>query len=75
MVLAKTYQYGLVTDLFSVKDSKICKVKVTYQNSNENPKRETFWAVRELIVIHYVDEIDINDKLNEIYDSELWKMN
>ena len=53
-ILAKTYQYGLVTELFPGKDNKIRKVKVTYQNSNENTKRETVRAVRELVVIHHV---------------------
>ena len=69
-VLSSIYQYGLVKEIHRGKDDKIRKVKVMYRNSNESSDRETFRAVRELIVIHHVDEININDELNKMYTNQ-----
>ena len=63
-----TYQYGIIRDLFPGRDSKVRKVKVAYKNHNESVFRETNRAVRELIVIHQVDEVDLVDGLNEMYN-------
>ena len=63
-----TYQYGIIRELFPGRDSKIRKVKVAYKNHNENVFRETSRAVRELIVIHQVDEVDLVDGLNEMFE-------
>ena len=41
-----------------------------YRNSYDSSDRETFRAVRELIVIHHVDEININDELNKMYTNQ-----
>ena len=61
-----TYQYGLVDSIQQSKDGKIRKVKVKYKNANENTFRYTFRAVRELIVIHHVDEIGVMAELNNM---------
>ncbi len=66
-VLSSTYHYGMVKELFPGRDLKIRKVKVVYKNQYEKTSRETIRAVRELIVIHQVDEIDLMDELNDMY--------
>ena len=40
-------------------------VEVQYQNHNENTKRTTKRCVRELIVVHPVDELGIQAELDE----------
>ena len=44
----------------------ICKVKVKYRNANENVDRETFRSVRQLVMIHPVDEVDIIQEISNI---------
>ena len=46
-------------------DGHIRIVEVEYQNHNEGVKRYTVRGVRELIVVHPVDEPGINAKLAE----------
>ena len=60
----KTYQYGLVLTTFESKDGLIRVVEVQYQNYNENIKRTTKRGVRELIVIHPIDELGIQAELD-----------
>jgi hypothetical protein len=65
--ISSTYQLGIVREVFPGTDGKIRKVKVGYQNSTESSSRETIRAVRELIVIHKIDEGDIISELNKMY--------
>ena len=65
-LLSKTYQYGMVTSVQESSDGVIRKVNVKYQNANENVDRETFRSVRQLFMIHPVDEIDIIQEINNI---------
>ena len=51
------------------RDGHIRQVTVEYQNSNETIKRTTERGVRDLVVISPVDELDIYESLNELYDS------
>ncbi|XP_066914399.1 uncharacterized protein [Clytia hemisphaerica] len=67
-LINSTYQYGIVRELFPGRDSKVRKVKVAYKNHNESVFRETNRAVRELVVIHQVDEVDLVDGLNEMFN-------
>ena len=62
--LCSKYQYGIVESVHIGKDNKIRKVEVKYRNHNENLSRVTFRAVRELVIIHHVGEIDIITDLN-----------
>ena len=48
------------------RDSKVRKVVVEYVNSSESTRRETRRSVRELVVIHPVDELGIVRELGEI---------
>ena len=59
------YQYGMVDSVKVGPDSKIRAVTVKYQNASENVSRTTFRAVRKLVVIHRVDEIDLMEELGE----------
>ena len=62
----KTYQYGIVTKTFESRDGLVRSVEVQYQNFNENSKRVTKRGVREIIVIHPVDELGISAELDEL---------
>ena len=62
----KTYQYGIVTKTFQSKDGLVRSVEVQYQNFNENVKRLSKRGVRDIIVIHPVDELGISAELDEL---------
>ena len=51
------YQYGIVTSVNIGRDGCVRTIQVEYQNYNENTKRRTIRGVRDIIVIHKVDEI------------------
>ena len=59
------YQYGIVVRTFESKDGLVRSVEVEYQNPGERIKRRTKRGVRDLIVIHPVDEVGIS---KELYD-------
>ena len=65
-LLTKTYQYGIVVSVQQSSDGVISKVKVKYRNANENVDRETFRSVRQLVMVHPVDEKDIIQEINNI---------
>ena len=62
----KTYQYGIVTKTFQSKVGLVRSVEVQYQNFNENVKRLSKRGVRDIIVIHPVDELVISAELDEL---------
>ena len=51
------YQYGIVKATIEGKDGKVRKIEVEYQNHKENVKRTTIRGVRDVIVIHTVEEM------------------
>ena len=65
-VLSETYQYGMIKSTNIGRDGKIRGVVVKYRNHNENIDRETYRAVRQLIMIHAVDELNLLRELGEI---------
>ena len=66
-VLSSTYQYGMVAEVMPTDgDGLIRKVKIRYRNHNEDTDRYTFRAVRQLVVIHHVDETNLVQELGEI---------
>jgi len=65
-LLCSTYQYGIVESTQVSKDGRIRKVEVKYKNSTENVFRTTFRAVRELMVIHYEDEVGLYHELSKM---------
>ena len=64
--ISGVYQYGMIHELKKSKDHKIRSVIVKYRNHNENIDRFTNRAVRELIVIHPVDELSIMTELADM---------
>ena len=64
--LSTQYQYGRVVDVKVSRDRKIRSVSVTYRNHTENVDRVTERAVRELVVIHHVDELDLVSELGKV---------
>jgi hypothetical protein len=60
------YQYGIVTALHTSKDGLVRAVDVSYQNANENVKRVTKRGVREIVVIHPVEELGLSKELYDI---------
>ena len=64
--LCGTYQYGIISTINRGTDGNIRKVNVRYRNHNENIDRETSRAVRQLIMIHPIDELNIIQELGEI---------
>ena len=64
------YQYGLVVKTFESKDGIIRSVEVEYQNPGENVKRLTTRGVRELVVIHPVDELSVSEELYNLANDD-----
>ena len=51
------YQYGIVRSVNKGRDGKVRSIEVEYQNHNEQIKRKTTRGVRDVIIIHKVDEL------------------
>ena len=62
------YQYGIISQVFPGKDGLIRSVEVEYRNHHESTKRSTKRGVREIVVIHYVDELGISQELHQLAD-------
>ena len=45
---------------------KIRSVEVEYQNPGQNSKRRTTRGVRELVVVHPVDELSLSKELGDL---------
>ena len=60
------YQYGLVKSVTLSKDGLIRSVGIEYKNHTENVKRTTNRGVRDIVVIHPVDEIGMNQELHNL---------
>ena len=61
-----TYKFGIVCSTSPGPDGQIREVKVKYRNADSNVDKTTDRAVRSLIVIHKVDEINIMQDLYEM---------
>ena len=72
-VLSNTYQYGRIESVETSRDGLIRKAKVAYRNFNENVVRSTYRAVRELVVIHKIDELNILQELGRVSNYATYK--
>ena len=63
---APHYQYSMIQLVKRGRDGKIRSADVKYRNHNENFNRTTHRAVRQLVVIYQIDELDIIRELGEI---------
>ena len=64
--LSSNYQFGMVESIEVGRDGKIRRAKLKYRNHNESVSRETYRAVRSLVIIHHVDELNMMEELGEI---------
>ena len=60
------YQFGMVRKIHKGKDGKIRSADVKYRNSSEYIDRTTHRAVRQLVMIHPVEELSILKELHDI---------
>ena len=67
--IQKLYQYGIVRNTFESRDGLIREVLVEYQNHSENVKRTTKRCVRDIVVIHPVEELGISKELHALSES------
>jgi len=56
----------MIVDLENGKDGLPRKAKIQYRNSNEEAFRETFRAVRGLVIINRANESDIMTELGRM---------
>ena len=63
--ISSIYQYGMVHEIEPSKDDLIRRVVVKYRNHNESVDRFTTRAVRELVLIHPVDEVHLMEELGK----------
>ena len=73
--LANTYQYGMIHQLEPSKDGVIRNVVVKYRNHNENVDRFTIRAVRELVLIHPIDELHLMEELGNVATAQSISIN
>ena len=64
-LLAGEYKYGIVDEVHRSGDNHIRSVVIKYKNSTEEFVRTTFRAVRSLVIIHRIDEINIMGELGK----------
>ena len=64
--LVGNYQYGMIGSVEVGRDGRIRTANAKYHHSNENICRTTRRAVREIIMIHHVDELNLMEELGEI---------
>ena len=60
------YQYGIVSSIHRSNDRRIRRVYIEYKNPNETLKRDTQRGVRDLIIVHPVDELNIYERLDQM---------
>ncbi|XP_066912130.1 uncharacterized protein [Clytia hemisphaerica] len=65
-VLSKTYTYGMVINVKPGDDGKVRRVAVKYRNDSEKSFRETSRSVRDLILIHSVNDCDLMKDMYEM---------
>ena len=59
------YRYGIIEECHTGNDGKIRTVTVRYRNASEEIHRTTKRAVRSLVIIHRIDEIDLMEELGK----------
>ena len=57
------YKFGMVSSVTVGPDGHIRSAKIRYRNASENSDQITHRAVRSLVIIHRVDEIDLMEEL------------
>ena len=65
----KNYQYGIIVKTVEGRDGLVRNVTIEYQNNTENTKRTTNRHVRDITVVHPVDEIGISAELSSFAEA------
>ena len=65
-VICNSYTYGIVKSLKFGRDGVARKATIKYRNAKEDVFRETDRAVRSLIIIHHIDNVDFMKELGEM---------
>ena len=65
----REYQYGIVLTTVEGRDGLVRTVEIQYQNHSEKTKRTTKRGVRDIVVIHPVEEIGLSTELNDFAKS------
>ena len=60
------YQYGIVTSISIGRDEHIRFIEIEFKNHNENIKRKTKRGVREVVMVHPIEELGIYYELAEM---------
>ena len=63
--LAGEYKYGMVDEVHRGDDDRIRSVVLRYKNASEEIERKTVRAVRSLVIVHRIDEINIIEELGK----------
>ena len=61
------YQYGMLSQLCDTKDGHVRTVEIEYVNYKENTRRKTRRGVRNIVIIHPIEELDLYQELGEIF--------
>ena len=64
--ISSEYRYGIIDSVEVSRDGKIRGAYVRYRNSDSNTDQTSYRAVRSLVVIHSVDEVNIMQEIGEI---------
>ena len=65
-MLSKTYSYGMISSVQPGDDNKVRRVHVKYRNDGEKTFRETARSVRDLVLIHSVNDCDLMKDMYEM---------
>ena len=60
------YQYGMLKKIEVGKGGEVRSAIVEYQNHNEDCKRESRRAIRDLVMVHPIDELGLIREIGEI---------
>ena len=66
----RQYQYGIVSTVVTGRDGIIRVVEIEYQNHAEKVRRTTKRCVRDIIVIHPVEELGLSKELDDLAREE-----
>ena len=62
-IISRNYTFGRVIDVIPGADGNVRQVRVEYQNENEIGKRETTRSVRSLVLIHSIEDVNVEEEM------------
>ena len=66
LILSNSYQYSIVNKIVPSKDGVIRKGIVWYKNNQENVDRYAIRAVRDLVLTHPIDKLNLIEELRKV---------